>query len=58
MKPKDVKVNEKEVKEAKKEKASDVVDKIMSSSKDLVESPTEDSYASAVKRFKDVLNYF
>ena len=47
VKPKNVKVEEKEVKEAKKEKTSGVIDKIMSSWNDLLESPTDDSYASA-----------
>jgi len=55
---KDVIVDEKEVKEAKEEKTSDVIDKIMSAWKYLVESPTEDSYASAIKRFKDICKPF
>jgi len=36
------------VKEVNEAKASDVVDKIMRAWKDLVESPIDDSYASAV----------
>ena len=42
------------MKEVKEEKASDVVDKITSAWKDLVESPRKDSYASVVMQFKDV----
>jgi len=57
-KPKDAKVDAKEVKEAKEEKHSDVVDKIMRAWKDLVESPTKNSYASAILKFKDVCKPF
>jgi len=46
------------VKEVKKDKHCDVVDKIMRAWKDLVESPTEDSYASALLKFKDVRKLF
>jgi transposase-like protein len=57
-KHKDAEVDEKEVKEAKEEKHSDVVDKIMRAWKDLVKSPTEDSYVSALLKFKDVCKPF
>jgi len=46
--PKDAKVGEKEMKEAREEKHNDVVEKIMRAWKDLVESPTKDSYAIAL----------
>jgi len=55
LKPKDVKVNGKEVKEAK---ASDVVNNIMRSYEDVVESPTKYSYTSAVTRFRYVCKKF
>jgi len=58
VKPRDAKVDEKEVKEEKEQKHSDDVDKIMSAWKDLVESPIEDSYASVLLRFKDVCKPF
>jgi hypothetical protein len=54
----DVKVDEKEVKEVKEEKHSDIVDEIMRAWKDLVESPTEESHASTLLRFKDVCKPF
>jgi len=50
-KPKDLKVNGKEVKEAK---TSNVVKNIMRAWDDVVESPTKDSYTSTVTRFQDV----
>jgi len=58
--PKDVKVNEKEVKEVKEEKASDVVHKVMSAWKDLVESPTEDSCkcSKAIQRCMQTISKF
>jgi hypothetical protein len=56
-KPKDLKVVEKEVKEANEEKHCDV-EKIMTAWKKLVESPTEGSYASALLKFKDVCELF
>jgi len=46
------------VKEAKEEKHCDVVEKIMRVWKELVESPTEDSYASALLKFKNVCEPF
>jgi DNA-directed RNA polymerase subunit L len=56
-KPNDVEVYGKEVKEVNEE-ASDVVEKIIRAWKYLVESPMDDSYASAVMRFKDVFKTF
>jgi len=50
---KDAKVDKKQVKKDK-EKNRDVVEKIVSAWKELVESPTEESYASALLKFKDV----
>ena len=44
--------------EAKGEKHCDVVDKIRRAWKDLVESPTKDSYASVLLKFKDVCEPF
>jgi len=46
------------VKEANEEKHSDVVDEMMRASKYLVESPLEDSYASALLKFKVVCKPF
>jgi len=46
------------VKEAKEEKHCYVVEKIMRVWKESVESPTEDSYASALLKFKDVCEPF
>jgi len=54
----DTKVVEKEVKEAKEEKHSDLVKKIMRVCKEVVESPTEDSYESALLKFKEVCEPF
>jgi len=54
-KPKDVKVDGKEVKEVN---ASDIVNNITRAWDDVVESPTKDSYASAVIRFRDVCEKF
>jgi len=51
--PKDAKVDKKQVKKDK-EKNRDVVEKIVSAWKELVESPTEESYASALLKFKEV----
>jgi len=55
LKLKDVKVYGNEVKEVK---ASDVVNKIMRVWDNVVESPTKDSYASVVMRFRDVCKIF
>jgi hypothetical protein len=49
---------EKEVKEAKEEKHCDLVKKIMRVWKEVVESPIEDSYASALLKFKEVYEPF
>jgi len=57
VKPKYAKIVESEVKEANEEKHCDV-EKIMKAWKELVESPTEDSYASALLKFKDVCELF
>ena len=57
-KPTDAKVVEKEVKEAKEEKHCDIVKKIMRVWKKVVESPTDDSYASALLKFKEVCKPF
>jgi tRNA isopentenyl-2-thiomethyl-A-37 hydroxylase MiaE len=57
-KPTDAKVVEKEVKEAKEDKHYDLVKKIMRVWKEVVESPTEDSYASALLKFKEVCEPF
>jgi hypothetical protein len=54
----DAKVVQKEVKEAKKEKHCDLFMKIMRVLKEVVESPTEDSYASALLKFKEVCKPF
>jgi len=51
--PKDAKVDKKEMKKDK-EKNKDVVEKIVSAWKQLVESPTEESYAGALLKFKEV----
>jgi len=51
--PKGAKVEKKQVKKDK-EKNRDVVEKIVSAWKELVESPTEESYASALLKFKEV----
>ena len=55
--PKDAKVNKKELKK-NKEKNRDIVEKIVSAWKELVESPTEESYASALLKFKEVCMSF
>jgi len=55
--PKNAKVDKKEVKKDKK-KNRDVVEKIVSAWKELVESPTEESYASALLKFKEVCMSF
>lgn len=57
-KPKDVKVDGKEVKEMKEAKDSDVVDNIMRAWEDVVEYPTNDSFTSAVTPFPDVCKKF
>jgi hypothetical protein len=46
------------VKEAKEEKHCDLVKKITRVWKGVVESPTEDSYASALLKFKEVCEPF
>ena len=46
------------MKEAKEEKHCDVFEKIMRAWKDLVESSTEHSYASALLKFKEVCEPF
>jgi len=51
LKPKDVKVDGKEVKTLKDAKASDIVNNIMRAYDDVVESSIIDSYASVVMRF-------
>ena len=51
--PKDAKVDKKELKK-NKEKNRDVLEKVVSAWKELVESPTEESYASASFKFKEV----
>jgi len=51
--PKGAKVDRKKVKKDK-EKNRDVVEKIVSAWKELVESPTEESYASGLLKFKEV----
>jgi DNA-directed RNA polymerase subunit L len=48
----------KKVNEAKEEKHCDIVEKITRVWKEVVESPTEDSYASALLKFKDVCEPF
>jgi DNA-directed RNA polymerase subunit L len=48
----------KEVNEAKEEKHCDIVEKITRVWKEVVESPIEDSYASALLKFKDVCEPF
>jgi len=53
-KPTDAKVVEKEVKKAKGEKHCDLVKKIMRVWKEVVESPTKDSYANALLKFKTI----
>jgi len=57
-KPAGAKVVEKEVKEVKEEKHCDLVKKIMRVWKEVVESPKEDSYASALLKFKEVCEPF
>jgi len=52
------KVVEKEVKEANDEKHCDLVRKIVSVWREVVDSPTEDSYASALLKFKEVWEPF
>ena len=54
---KGAKVDKKEVKKDK-EKNRDVVQKIVSAWKELVESPMEESYASGLLKFKEVCMLF
>ena len=53
VKPMDAKVVDKDVKEANDEKHCDLVKKIMRAWREVVKSPTEDSYASAWLKFKE-----
>ncbi|KEH34517.1 hypothetical protein MTR_3g467680 [Medicago truncatula] len=57
-KPTDAKVVEKEVKQANDEKHCDLVKKIVRVWREVVESPTEDLYASAWLKFKEVCEPF
>jgi hypothetical protein len=57
-KPTDAKVVEKEVKEANEEKNCDLVKKILRVWGEVVDSPTKDSYASALLKFKEVCEPF
>jgi hypothetical protein len=51
--PKDAKADKKPLKKDK-EKNIDVVDKVVCAWRELVESPTEESYASNLLKFKEV----